>query len=139
MVVTGTIIYIGEVQTISDKFAKREFVVETDEQYPQKILMEFTNQGIEKLNLYKTGDKVEVSINLRGREWIANDGTSRYFITISAWAIRYANGNAPKDFESKQNLEKKDGHWSGLRGDIAQDMMDQALENEFNDDDGLPF
>lgn len=33
--------------------------------------------------------------------------------------------------------EKK--HWSGLNGDIAQDMMDTALSNEQNPEDDYPF
>lgn len=30
-------------------------------------------------------------------------------------------------------------HWSGLKGDIAQDMVDQALNNELNQDWDYPF
>jgi hypothetical protein len=36
------------------------------EQYPQHIMMEFTQDKCDLLNIYKVGD-VKVSINLRGR------------------------------------------------------------------------
>ena len=34
---------IGETQTFGEKFQKREFVVETDEQYPETLKLEFIN------------------------------------------------------------------------------------------------
>ena len=69
MEITGTIKLIKETQFVSDKFKKREFVVTTDDTYPQHILIELAQDKTELINNYKEGDKVKVSINLRGREW----------------------------------------------------------------------
>ena len=75
MEVIGKVKLIGEVQTFgSNGFRKRELVVTTDEQYPQHIMVEFTQDKCDLLNNYKVGEGVKVSINWRGREWINQQG-----------------------------------------------------------------
>ncbi|MEQ3661130.1 MAG: DUF3127 domain-containing protein, partial [Flavobacterium sp.] len=74
MEVTGKIKLINDVQQISASFKKRELVVTTEEQYPQMIMIEFTQDKCDLLNNYNVGEPVKVSINLRGREWINPQG-----------------------------------------------------------------
>lgn len=87
MEVSGTIKKIGETQEITNTFRKRELVVTTEEQYPQHLLIEFVQDKTELLNSYSEGDKVTVSINLRGREWQSPQGEIKYFNTIQGWRI----------------------------------------------------
>ena len=86
-------------QIISDKLEKREFVIETiDEQYPQLVKFELTNDKCKILDGYKQGDKIKVSFNLRGREWKKDANTPpAYFTNLAAWRIVKTDGN---DFES---------------------------------------
>jgi len=66
---------INETQTLGDKgFKKREVVITTDEQYPQSILIEFTQDRCELLETYSVGQDVKININIRGREWINPKG-----------------------------------------------------------------
>ena len=97
MEVTGKIKLIGETQRFgsSDKpFTKREFVITTDETYPQHISMEFVQDKCALLDNYAVGKDVKVSINLRGREWINPQGEAKYFNTIQAWRIEDLSGSA---------------------------------------------
>ena len=87
MEVVGKIKEVKETQEVSASFKKREFVVTTDEQYPQHIIMEFAQDKCDKLNGVGVGDTVKVSINLRGREWVNPQGETKYFNTIQAWQI----------------------------------------------------
>lgn len=87
MEVLGFIKVIEPMQNVSASFQKRDFVVTTEEQYPQHILLQFTQDKCDLLNNYKVGDKVSVSINLRGREWVNPQGETKYFNTIQAWKI----------------------------------------------------
>lgn len=87
MEVSGTVKLINAEQQVSASFKKRELVVTTDEQYPQHILVEFTQDRCELLNSVNVGDFVKVSINLRGREWTSPQGEVRYFNTIQGWRI----------------------------------------------------
>lgn len=87
MEVTGSIKKVGDVQSITDTFKKRELVVTTEEQYPQHILIEFTQDRTNLLDSYSVGDKVSVGINLRGREWTSPQGEVKYFNTVQGWRI----------------------------------------------------
>src|SRR5690606_17869516 len=87
MEVIGRIRMIGFEQQVSPTFTKREVVITTEEQYPQHILIEFTQDKCNLLELYQVGDLVVVGINIRGREWANPQGVTRYFNTIQGWRI----------------------------------------------------
>lgn len=87
MQVTGKIKVINQTQEVSSSFKKREIVVSTDEQYQQHVLIEFNQDKCSVLDNYKIGDNVIVDINLRGREWINQQGETKYFNTIQGWKI----------------------------------------------------
>ena len=97
MEVAGKIKLINAEQQVSATFRKRELVVTTDEQYPQHIMVEFTQDKCDLLNNYKAGEAVKVSINLRGREWINQQGEAKYFNSIQGWRIERVQdaGSAP--------------------------------------------
>lgn len=87
MELTGTIKLVRDTQEVSASFKKREFVVTTEEQYPQDILLEMTQAKCEDLDTIQVGQKVKVSINLRGREWINPQGEAKYFNTLQGYKI----------------------------------------------------
>ena len=87
--INGMVHTIGSEQMISDKFKKRELIIETSGQYPQHIVIQFSNEKCELMNNLKIGDSVEIAINIRGRLW--NDpktGSTRCFNTLDAWSIQ---------------------------------------------------
>ena len=86
--VIGKIKVISETKNVSASFKKRELVVTTDEQFPQMIMIEFAQDKCDLLNSYKVGDSVDVSVNLRGREWINPQGEAKYFNQIQGWRIQ---------------------------------------------------
>lgn len=91
MEIKGTLKVIRDIQEVSTNFKKREFVVETDEQYPQTIALELHGDKVDVIDVYGIGESVTVSINLRGREWVNPQGESKYFNTIVAWRIQREN------------------------------------------------
>lgn len=95
MEVTGKIKVVNPEQQVSASFRKRELVVTTEEQYPQHILVEFTQDKCDLLNNYSAGESVKVSINLRGREWVNPQGETRYFNSIQGWRIEKMAADAP--------------------------------------------
>jgi len=87
----GAVKLINEVKVISDKFSVREFVVTTpDSKYPQDIIFQTTNDKIAILDSIGVGQEVEVSYNLRGREF-----NGRYYNTLDAWRVE-ATGVKPQ-------------------------------------------
>lgn len=128
---TGTIKVIQETQRISDKFQKREFVVtDTTSMYPQDILFQATQDKCNLLDQFQTNDNVEVSFNLRGREWTSPQGEVKYFNTIEAWRIEKQGQSQPMGMPAS--------------GPSAMNMGTDPLPGvgaatAADDDDDLPF
>ena len=68
-------------------FEKRDLVIVTEEQYPQMIIIQFTQQRCDLLDSLQVGQNVKVYINIRGREWTNPQGETKYFNTIEGWKI----------------------------------------------------
>jgi single-strand DNA-binding protein len=90
MKVTGKVHFVGQVKQVSDKFKSKDVVILTDEKYPQYISIQFTQDKTELVSQEDMGDQVEVSINLRGREWKSPNGEIKYFNTLEGWQINTA-------------------------------------------------
>lgn len=88
MELQGTIKKIGNIETFASGFQKREFVLQTTEQYPQPINIEIMGDKIDILDPINEGDNVNVGINIRGREWTSPLGETKYFNSIVAWKIQ---------------------------------------------------
>ena len=90
--VIGKVKFVGETIDVGTSgFQKRELVVTTDEQYPQHILINFIQDKCNLLATTKIGDSVNVSINLRGREWVNPQGETRYFNDIQGWKVSHTS------------------------------------------------
>lgn len=83
------IVKIGELKTFpNSEFYLVEFVVKTNDQYPQLIQLQANKDKADNVIKYnKVGDIVDCSINLRGREWTSPQGEVKYFNTIECWKV----------------------------------------------------
>jgi len=95
MEVTGKIEKIGNEQQISTSFKKREVVIRTEEQYPQPLMIELTQDKTNLIDGYNVGDIVTISINIRGREWTSPKGEVKYFTSLQGWRIQNVQAPAP--------------------------------------------
>lgn len=131
---TGKIRVINPTQQVSSTFKKRELVVTTDEQYPQHIMVEFTQDKTDLLDSYRQGEDVKVSINLRGREWVSPQGETRYFNTIQGWRIERVQADAPQQYQQQQQQPPQ------FQASQAPNHP-LALAHNFNEEDenDLPF
>ncbi len=88
MVIKGIVKFVGIEEQVSASFTKREVVVSTEEQYPQHILINFTQGKCNnELDQTQIGEAVSVSINIKGREWVNPQGETKYFNDIQGWRI----------------------------------------------------
>ena len=79
----------NEVQ-VSEKFRKREFVLEIpDGSYTQYAKFQLTQDKCSILDTYKIGDEVKVAFNLSGKPFNKN-GETIYFTNLQAWRIENA-------------------------------------------------
>jgi hypothetical protein len=99
---TGKIVAIMDVQVLKNDFSKREFVIETDDQYPQMVKLEFTQAKCSVLDTEKVGNQVTVSFNVRGKKWTNKDGKDVYFVSLNAWRLESAGGTEDDSFPQAQ-------------------------------------
>ena len=100
MNVKGKLHLKGETQQITEKFSKREFVIQTEDKYPQLILLQLTQDNCPLLSDYNLGDSIDVDINIRGREWTSPKGEVKYFNTLEAWRF---NREQPEEASYESN------------------------------------
>jgi len=81
-----------ETQKVSDRFQKREFVLEvkstgaTGYEFIDFIKFQSTQDKCSMLDEFNIDDTLKVSFNLRGRKW-EKDGQVSYFTNLEAWRI----------------------------------------------------
>ena len=102
MVVEGTVKAIFDTVQVSDTFKRREFVLEVTENplYPQLVTFQLVQERVGLIDNFAEGEKVEVTFNLRGREWTAPSGEKKYFNTLEAWRInpsQSSDGSKPAE------------------------------------------
>lgn len=91
--IQGKLYEIFEEQQVSDKFRKREFVLEfPDGSYTQYVKFQLTQDKCNLLDSYKNGDEIKVHFNLSGKPFTKN-GTTMYFNNLQAWRIESVAGN----------------------------------------------
>lgn len=113
MELTGTIKKLFDVQQVSPTFRKREVVIETDENYPQVVMCEFTQDRADIPSRYREGDKVTVSINIRGREWTNRDGETKYFVSIQGWRMAPGDGSEGGGAPRSNDRGDRGGNYGG--------------------------
>lgn len=88
MEIQGRIKQIFATETVGENgFQKRDLVITTEEQYPNDIIIQFTQSKCALLDTLQVGQRVKVHFNLQGREWTSPQGEVKYFNTVVGWKI----------------------------------------------------
>ena len=128
---------VGPAQDVSPTFRKRELVVTTEEQYPQHILIEFTQEKCDLLNTFQLGEQVRVGINLRGREWVNPQGETRYFNSIQGWRIDRPQMQQPAYNQPQQGYAApQGGGYAQPQQGFNQPQQGQGQPNPFENQGG---
>ena len=85
--IKGVIKQIGQTVTVSDKFKRREVVISTQEQYPQHISCQLSQDRCSLADGLQVGQSVTAHINIRGREWVSPQGEVKFFNTLEIISI----------------------------------------------------
>ena len=98
-----------ETQVISDRFQKREFVLEIKStgsngfEFVDLIKFQTTQDKCALLDQFNIDDMVKVSFNLRGRKW-EKDGQISYFTNIEAWRIEKMEADSSSSSTDAQSF-----------------------------------
>ncbi|WP_010422786.1 DUF3127 domain-containing protein [Anaerophaga thermohalophila] len=123
---TGKLIVKEDTVKISDKFQKREFVIEVpNEKNPEWndfVKFQSVQDRVDLIEPFNIGDELKVSFNIKGNKW-ERDGKVNYFTNLDAWRV-----------------EKVEAGGSGNIGTASAPMPDQLedLPPEAEDDE-FPF
>jgi len=119
--IKGELVAILDEQVVSDKFKKREFVIQTADQYPQVIKFQLTQDRCGMIDSYRKGETITVNFDVKGKEYVKGTETM-YFNSLEAWKIQ--GSGAPKSASGKDMTKV---------ADLPKN------DQPFTPDDDLPF
>jgi single-strand DNA-binding protein len=132
MEVTGKLRAIFDTKQVSERFTKRELVLElADGKYPQSVLFQLTGDRCAILDQFQVGDDVRLEFNLRGREWRSPQGEVKYFNSLDVWRIEGVREGA----RGRRDAGRDAG--DPRRGEVPPPRLDD--EPRPRDVDDLPF
>jgi len=89
--ITGKVIDILPVNQVSDKFKKREFVIEKKDAGGAAVFIDYikfqlVQDKCDLINESFLNEEVKIWFNLKGNKW-ERDGKINYFTNLDAWKI----------------------------------------------------
>ena len=89
--ITGKVIDIAPVNQVSDKFRKREFVIEKKETGGAAVFIDYikfqlVQDKCDLINESFMNEDIRIWFNLKGNRW-EKDGKVNYFTNLDAWRI----------------------------------------------------
>lgn len=107
---TGKVIDISPVNQVSDKFKKREFVVEKKETggaavFVDYIKFQLIQDKCDLINESYMNEDVRIWFNLKGNKW-ERDGKVNYFTNLDAWKIEKTSGAKEQLSSSGSSMEE---------------------------------
>jgi len=135
--ISGRLAEKFETQKVSDRFQKREFVLEikstgnTGYEFVDFIKFQATQDKCSLLDQFSIDDEVKVSFNLRGRKW-ERDGQVSYFTNLEAWRVEKVQ-NDSSDISTESSAPGQDSFSTQDAPFPTQPPLDDS------DVDDLPF
>jgi single-strand DNA-binding protein len=128
--VKGKIKVLYDRQDFPSGFYKRDFVITTNEQYPQDIKFGALKERVDQLNGLVEGDEITVKFDVRGREYNGN-----YYVDLNAWRIeRGVQGQSPTENNSGAHASSDSVSAAPLPEVAPVELSSAPLS-----DDDLPF
>ena len=89
--ISGKVIDISPVNQVSDKFRKREFVIEKKEAGGAAVFIDYikfqlVQDKCDLINESFLNEEIKIWFNLKGNKW-ERDGKINYFTNLDAWKI----------------------------------------------------
>lgn len=105
--ITGKIIDVLPVNQVSDKFKKREFVIEKKETGGSAVFIDYikfqlVQDKCDLINESFLNEEVKIWFNLKGNRW-EREGKVNYFTNLDAWKIEKTTGMVREQNPPAQN------------------------------------
>jgi len=116
--VKGKLLLKYDSQQLTERFKKREFVVEIPSgNYTEQVKFQLTQDKCDILDRFNIGDEVHVFFNLRGKPY-TKDGVTTYFNNLDVWRIDAVKESKdatnsdiplPEEFNFREASENEEG------------------------------
>ncbi len=116
--VKGKLLLKYDSQQLTERFKKREFVVEIPSgNYTEQVKFQLTQDKCDILDRFNIGEEVHVFFNLRGKPY-TKDGVTTYFNNLDVWRIDAVKENKdaanseiplPEEFNFREAPENEEG------------------------------
>lgn len=94
---TGTVVFVGALTEISEKFRKREVVLRSDQdKYPQEVKFQATQGRCSMLDTLRVGQVATVNFNIRGRAYNREAGGIDWFTSLEIWRVEGSHASSPR-------------------------------------------
>ena len=85
------------VSRTGNNWRKQEYVLETFDQYPRKVLFNFFNNAIDQYPL-QVGEDITLSFDLESRSYVGRDGVERWSTDVRGWKAEKVDPQAAPGF-----------------------------------------
>ena len=108
--ITGKVIEIYPTVQVSDKFRKREFVIEKKETGGTAVFVDYLKFQLvqDKCDLINESflqEEIKIWFNLKGNKW-ERDGKINYFTNLDAWKIeKFSEASRDQNYSPNKTLE----------------------------------
>jgi len=138
--IKGKIKVLFDRQDFPSGFFKRDFVITTNDQYPQDIKFGALKERVEQLDGLSVDDEVTVKFDVKGREYNGN-----YYVDLNAWRIE--RGAASQGSSQTLQTGAQEGQSSQTSQTSAPNVTSAPLpevaavelSSSSDSDDDLPF
>lgn len=87
--ITGVAVRVSEVKASKEgKYKNRTIHIKVDGEFPQIYEVEFQQGNTALLDNVPAGQKLTITANLQGREWVNQEGTPLIFMKLVGWKIQ---------------------------------------------------
>jgi len=138
--IKGKIKVLFDRQDFPSGFYKRDFVITSNEQYPQDIKFGALKERVEQLEGLSVEDEVTVKFDVKGREYNGN-----YYVDLNAWRIeRGASSQAAQvaaqvASQADQSSQTSQAQAPKVSLDPLPEVSAVELSSSSDSDDDLPF
>ncbi|MBN2662949.1 MAG: DUF3127 domain-containing protein [Bacteroidales bacterium] len=127
----------GTSQASGKTWRKQAFVIETEEQYPKKVVFNGWNDTVDAITGLQVGDKIKINFRIESREY-----NERWYTDLTVWKLvkiseqPLTGGSAAPPIEPPADVIYADNNNSVTTNDNTFDNTDVTPDNQ---DDDLPF
>lgn len=129
--ITGFLKQKGETTKVSEKFTKRDFVIDydLDQQYPQIMALQLAQDKCSLLDNLEVGQELKISFSIQSREYSKDGVNKTYFNTINAWRLEptgnklnYAQPTPMPEQTTQPTLQEQKNPLATTNNEIEDDL-----------------